>query len=544
MSRPITVLVIGPTQNGKSTFINEVRSLASDPGPEAKVGDGNFSCTKSCRMWDLDVPTTQYKLVSLRTGADVDIPKDEELLFGKIWRSSSPTKCRLEPIDPSGPRIRLRLIDTPGLDDTDGRDAENIAALAECLAALAHTEYPKVSALLFVCDANSAFSDSFQRTYQYYQTAMPNLFGGLAILNTKFTVATWAEKREFFGFQLPQESAKEREMNERRSAFSKLFNRNPHHFFIDSVPNPGRLFEELITLNTIAEIFNFIGGRGEMEIGQMLFPKTDKMIAVDARVKYLLTGVKSQWETECRRLVDEMNSETQRQLAANDREKKECDDDVEWHQKELERYDNSSEFTLDKYTNEDDPSLWQRLQKIVLLSKFKNSMSIKENYDRFDVEPIDGIHSSWTSHTFDKTTKTWTGHYEANVGHSPRVTARSYTQNRYYYADSIKEINRKLAKYAQRLDRLSEKISNQKTPVNPKVGQLNSRIGACERLLKLLSNPCPPLKEGFDDAARTRYAKTADKITFDDVVAMVKIHEPGLMSYLTGVGREFRCWKD
>lgn len=261
------------------------------------------------------------------------------------------------------------MIDTPGLDDSNGLDAENIAALAECLGALAHTEYPKVSALLLVCDANAAFSDSFQRTYKYYQNAMPNLFGGLAVLNTKFTVATWAEKR---GFQLPQESAKEREMNERRSAFSKIFNRNPHHFFIDNVPNPGRLFEELVTLNTIAEIFNFIGGRGSMEIGQMLFPKTDKMIVVDAKAKYLLTGVKAQLETNSRRV---------------------------------------------------------------------------------------------------------------------RV--------------------------------------------------VDSRIAACERLLKLLSNPCPPLTEGFDDAARKRYTKTADDVNFDDIIAMARIHEPGLVSYLAGMGGKF-----
>lgn len=479
-------------------------------------------------MWELDVPTTQYRLVNVRSGADINIPEDEEEVFGRIWRSSSPKKCRIDPIDPFSPRLRLRLIDTPGLDDTEGGDAENIAALSECLTNLSYTENPTVSALLFVCDATSAFSDSFQRTYRYYQAAMPNLFGGLGVLNTKFTVATWAEKREFFHLKLPTESAKERVMNERRSAFSKIFKRNPQHFFIDSVPSPGRLFEELVALNTIADIFNFIGGRGEMKIGQMLFPKTDKMIAVDARAKYLLTGVKAQWESQYRKLVASMKSEIQRQISENDRENKEWQDEIAAIKSKLQRYDNDSEFTLDKYNNQDDPTLWKQFTKFITFSKFKNSMTIKESYPYFDVEAIDGINSYWTGHTMNQNTKTWTGQYEAKHGYTPRVTARSYTQNKYYYMEEIRKLNERLINCMTRLNRLSDRIANQKAPVNPEVAILNSRITACERLLKLLSDPCPPLKKGFDDAARIRYRKAAADVGPDDVLSMVRIHEPGL----------------
>ena len=131
-SYPINILVIEPSQNGKSTFIKKLCSAASVKGQdEPPVGEGTFSCTRDAAVYPISISTTTYRFVDTLTNKEIEILEDEgRILQHDIWKQK---RARVEPVDPEAPEVHLRLIDTPGLDDSRGNDAENIQNVFEKL---------------------------------------------------------------------------------------------------------------------------------------------------------------------------------------------------------------------------------------------------------------------------------------------------------------------------------------------------------------------------------------------------------------------------
>jgi len=122
--KPVTIVVTGPTQNGKSTFINMARSLSvGDPTPPAGEGLGNESFTMACEVKELRIPRTTFKLVDPSRALNICIPDDEEEIFGILWKKK---RYQAVPVDSKKPPALLRIIDVPGLEDSGGQDAEHI----------------------------------------------------------------------------------------------------------------------------------------------------------------------------------------------------------------------------------------------------------------------------------------------------------------------------------------------------------------------------------------------------------------------------------
>ncbi|KAK0701759.1 hypothetical protein B0T26DRAFT_529462 [Lasiosphaeria miniovina] len=62
---------------------------------------------------------------------------EQRVLDGNWWRKQSSSRFDIWLRDPDGPYLRLRLIDTPGLDDSANKDFENMQEVLTELNALA-----------------------------------------------------------------------------------------------------------------------------------------------------------------------------------------------------------------------------------------------------------------------------------------------------------------------------------------------------------------------------------------------------------------------
>lgn len=547
--KPVTVLVIGPSQNGKSTFINRLINLSMTKDvPLANEGDGNFKCTSECRAYDLEVPLTDYKLVQVANGEDYAVPeldREAEFLGAGWWRKQTHSKYAITKRQPNGPRMRLRLIDTPGLDDCEGKDYENMEAVLKFLNEKAQSTEKwerDIHALVFVYNFNGSFTRSFQQTLKDYERCMPNLFGGLTVVNTNFNVAAWAQKRQhLIREQLlgSTETAKVRIMKERRAAFAKISNRNPAHFFIDNKPKESLAFDELLSCNTICDILNYWSNSKPMEIGQMRLIKTENMKAVDKQLQSYLLQAIDQWNTD---KTEELrkSSKDEAMLCYLDQQAKECTDNIARIGSDLERYDNDSEYTINTHVTSDDASAPALFFRWAFRIPMSNEYSIQEpNFEGFDVEPQAGVGHRWISHTFDHSKNTWKGKYEADPGKVPRLTARSFTTSRVYYQDEISSLKAQLRRANASL---AENESNREIHAedyvggqNPKLEKLVEWITAAKDLHEVLQVERPPLDTSFDEAARKRYRKSPNKITPEDLFDTVKGMKPAILKPLRDV---------
>lgn len=545
MTALITILVIGPSQNGKSTFVNRLVNLSVRPSPRAKEGDGNFKCTSACTVYDLEVPLTDYKLVSIEDGADYDVPsieEEEKILAGAWWKKQTKSKLAIKQQHLNGPLIRLRLIDTPGLDDSEGKDYENMKDVLEILNKMASSpveEERAINALALVYNANSPFACSFQKTLKDYERSMPNLFGGLAVINTNFSVTAWAQKRQRLLQEKllgSSETAKDRVIRERRAEFAKILGRNPSHFYIDNKPNSRYMYDELVSCNTVSDVLNFWANSKPMKIGQMRLIKNDSMKAIDKRLQSFLNFAIGQWDSERHELIKTVSmveglrshfSEVDQEISNN----------IVRIESDLERYDNDSEYTIQTHTTTDDETAPKLFINWALRIKKKNSYFIKEpDYESYEVTPQNGVASTWTSHTFDHAENSWTGTYEAKPGKIPYLTARSHTTNRVYHQKTISLLQTQLRN--ARLSLAANKTKSEAFGVdssgdqNPRLESLVSWITASKDVGELLGTESPPLDTSFDEAARRRYQKAPQAVGHGDLLDMVTIAKPALVKPL------------
>lgn len=547
--KSVTVLVIGPSQNGKSTFINRLINLSStNDVPLAREGDGNLKCTYGCTAYDLEVPLTEYKLVQVANGEDHAVPEldmEDEFLGAGWWKKQTRSKYAVKKRQQDGPCMRLRLIDTPGLDDCGGRDYENMEAVLKFLNEKAQSSEKwerEIHALVFVYNFNGSFTYSFQQTLKDYERCMPNLFGGLTVVNTNFNVTAWAQKRQhLIREQLlgSTETAMVRIMKERRAAFARILNRNATHFFIDNKPKESLAFDELLSCNTISDILNYWSNSKPMEIGQMRLTKTVNMKAVDKQLQFYLLQAIGQWDIDKR---DELRKSSKEEAMRSYLEQlnQEHSDDIARIQSDLERYDNDSEYTINTHVTSDDASAPALFFRWAFRIPMSNEYSIQEpDFEKFDVEPQDGVGHRWISYTFDHSENTWKGKYEADPGKVPRLTARSFTTSRVYYRNEISSLKSQLRRAKEYLaDNKSNRENHAADYIgdqNPKLEKLVEWITAAKDLNEVLRAERPPLDTSFDEAARKRYRKSPNKIKPEDLFDTVKGMKPAILKPLRDV---------
>lgn len=533
MAAPINVLIIGPTQNGKSTLINRIRSLADHGDTEsARVGNGMISVTTRCSVYDLHVPITKYKLVDINNSTDVNIPDDEGELFEEdgIWDNKDMV---VQPIDDNAPRLHIRLIDTPGLDDSRGRDKDmqNIWTVLKFLTTISESENPwdkYISTILFVCNANKAFSSDFQEIFKYYKQCMPNLFGSLAVINTHFTVSKWREKyTRWIPKQLSKgrNTAKDDVIQARRASFLDTLGINPQHFFIDSQPRVRLPFEEAVSRNDLNQIITFLSFKDPMPITHMRLVKRDPWMAVDSQLVSYLNTIKNEWQREYKSRSDAASDNVRLRDISRTRvnnwqtELKECEE-------KLEIYDSETTYNLVSYNTKDQIDTSTRFLKYATFQRIKGTFRITEPETPFFVKTqprSDADIAYWTGHT--ETSTTWTGTFEAKWGKVPNLNAQSWTKNMYHYKDKIAELRKRkrdfeinLTEERGVLRRLEGRVVDDD---DPRMKALSEWLSKCDEWIKRMKSDECDLKKGFTQASSERYAKVHSAITPRDLFQMV-----------------------
>ncbi|KAF9324076.1 hypothetical protein BG006_000884, partial [Podila minutissima] len=129
-----SVLVMGKTQAGKSTFIEHIKNYAN-PGysiDKSLLGNGNLSKTESTRSFYVDSNLHAYEVFNRESGDVIDLDNlasksDEEGYREILFSREKNVGLRLAPHDPNGPSdmVEFRFLDTPGLNDTMDRDSSH-----------------------------------------------------------------------------------------------------------------------------------------------------------------------------------------------------------------------------------------------------------------------------------------------------------------------------------------------------------------------------------------------------------------------------------
>ncbi|TGJ83242.1 hypothetical protein E0Z10_g5512 [Xylaria hypoxylon] len=545
-TEPITVLVIGPSQNGKSTFINRVIDIAESAVSRALEGNGNEKCTVNSQIFDLDVPLTEYYLEDRETGKPHDVPRmtDEAQILKDAWyRKQTRNRYEIKPVDGHCPSMKLRLIDTPGLDDSEGKDFENMADILEILNKLSKSPVvweTKIHAIVFIYNSENAFSHSFQGVVKDYYRCMPNLFGGLCVINTHFNTSALSKKRANFiqnNIIGAGDNARQRIIKERAREFAKILGEgfNPTHFFVDSKPNGKQAYEDLVSRNTITDILTFWAGSKAMPISQMRLIKNREMQSIDNRLQILLIRAIDKWKGDLH-VARENASEHEAFKATLLQRKEELENNLARLQEDLDRLDNDTEYTIETWTSKDDASAWELLGRSIIRRRIKKKVVIRQpEYPNFKVSAEDSISGSWISKGLVEAGAAWAGEYEGKVGRIPHLVVRCYTTNREKYRARITEFRTQLrrdkARLAENQDTWNSKMNGQvaEPDHNSKLDNLVVWIEAGNNMVALLEQETPPVDKAFDGAARARYSKSPRDIRVRHLFDFVKGAKPDLL---------------
>ena len=271
---PISLLLVGPSQSGKSAFINRLIGLAINDVKTAAEGNGTTCCTLKVTRYDLEIPITEYALVRDTTGIQLR-GFDSLSSFDDYDGLFAPHKYSVKAKNPDPPLLKLRLIDTPGFNvPPEATDSEALESLANGIRDLSdfivrsyksRTQY--VHAIAFVYSARCAFKApafSIDRVlsslFEVHHSLLPWSFFLLAQWHPGNT-STRGRRR----IDIATASGEGTLLNRLKKARSEEFEQidptapqgPPTHFSIDSKPRtdePGGQYAELRSRNTVYDI--------------------------------------------------------------------------------------------------------------------------------------------------------------------------------------------------------------------------------------------------------------------------------------------------
>jgi GTPase SAR1 family protein len=534
----VTILLIGLTQAGKSTFVNWLRHLSQSQSDEALEGNGSSSCTKKCGIWEIKILLSDYKLVDRSSGKDIQLPdKERDLLKEKgKWTDAN---SRLIPWAPDARLVTFRIVDTPGLDDGDQNDMNNITEVLGTMNGWLHNnDNPTVNGLIFLISSTSAFGDTFQGLFKYYQRCMPDLFGGLAMVNTKFSIKEWKAKRrdlEDDGAIEHSESARTRIVQQRRSDFADVFSDvllggDPPHWFLDSKPDPSDNLEILFSLNSTIDVLRVMAAQKPYNISHMSYVKMAGDVAVDTRIKGLVESKMHTW-LKFRELIMDKSSAEKREYITNQERLLEYKQKIIDLDTELKRVNHDGEVTIRMGNTplSDDVGFLTKVGRMAKWGGVTKTMEVDEKYEYYEVEFLDHDSAKWLKRGKNPKTSGYIGTYKASWGKFPILYTRSYTRSSVMHLEDIKRWRKQQIEAEISRDFLEQKMSDSKKlpEVDEDLERLLILISQCRDVIAKLDLEKIPV-EALDEAARRRYKKDSININDYDVMDAVRTYQPSL----------------
>ncbi|KAF9939667.1 hypothetical protein BGZ65_009860, partial [Modicella reniformis] len=175
------ILILGPTQSGKSTFIESTK-LYADPLykiNDDRLGNGNESCTSNVHEETVTTCLPIYKLYDLDNDQEVDTFQiNTERSFKKLLAREDDIEIRVEEV-PDSKIVQFRIFDTPGLNDTNENDIQNIAKIFSALSKV------KELHLVLIMDSQGVpLLPSQKSAFKTYFDLFPELKNLMTIVHT------------------------------------------------------------------------------------------------------------------------------------------------------------------------------------------------------------------------------------------------------------------------------------------------------------------------------------------------------------------------
>ncbi|CAO3570339.1 unnamed protein product [Mortierella alpina] len=201
--RTYNILLLGQTQSGKTTFLEGIRRYV-DPLcviDTKAIGNGHSSTTQGVYSKTVETDLAEYRLLDMATQSALNPmqyvffqPQDNTAgreidsaeLFGGDALHYQRLISRLDDLrvlqkGTSGEkRCRLCILDTPGLDDTDGRDVNNVAKIVEVL-----SSSRSVHLVLIMIASTTPLTPELRGTLRTYANIFSEMKGLMAFVHTK-----------------------------------------------------------------------------------------------------------------------------------------------------------------------------------------------------------------------------------------------------------------------------------------------------------------------------------------------------------------------
>ncbi|OIW28705.1 hypothetical protein CONLIGDRAFT_617637 [Coniochaeta ligniaria NRRL 30616] len=471
--KPINILILGETQNGKSTLIKQLGVYGKKRDNNINIGHGNLSCTTEVGIYPLATKLRTYHLVD-RSGRRIRDRKFSDLVD---YTDDDAAAAADEP-DHDGRVFRFDLIDTPGLDDSDGNDME---IMANIIGRISEVGY--LNALLYVRSLDKPFNESFNRFYDYLRRCMPMLFSGLIIAHTRYTV-----DREDEALAAGRNFKKDR-----RAAFRKATKCSDDltHNFMDNDPDPEMPFQVVQSFNSCHALLDLAKSQRPIDVANNVYLlKAPNMIYMDNHVMLALsrlsTGLKE-------RLAKELAaaSKSKGQTLRVKRELARLKARLDEFEAELAKLDTNDEIVLGRKTVAEDYTLGTFFMDAKLWLD-KRDVSYDSDCIISRVTKTTGSGCRWLDE--DTRGTTWRATLKSSILRSINGSATFYTSNRLKHQSEITQLR-------GRIRDTKEYITNQ----SDVLGDLDD-LGDTDTLAETLQND-------VDRCAKTM--ERVDRDTFD-----------------------------
>ncbi|KAG0320739.1 hypothetical protein BG000_003458, partial [Podila horticola] len=167
---PKTVLMLGKTQAGKSTFIECVKNYSSQRYDidESLLGNGFRSKTREPMQFTVTSNLPAYEVLdSNGTMIDIDALGDIHQNPEDYSDALNDRNTKLTPVPhkpgTSLPFVEITFLDTPGIEDTNGRDVEHAPKIIEAMARM-----QVFNCIIVVINCEETPSVSHQLAFNYY----------------------------------------------------------------------------------------------------------------------------------------------------------------------------------------------------------------------------------------------------------------------------------------------------------------------------------------------------------------------------------------
>ncbi|KAF9311646.1 hypothetical protein BG003_007174 [Podila horticola] len=178
------VLLIGQSQSGKSTLLEAIKQYANTEykADLTRIGGGNIAHTSEPRIEEVVTCLPSYKIFETNHFGRQEIDLErfiEEKKFDDFKALLKRRKGLEVTAEGSASFSRFRIIDTPGLDDSQGRDVEILGRIFSTLSSLGHLH------LVVITDSHTAIlAPGYQAALQTYSTLFSTMHGLMTFVMT------------------------------------------------------------------------------------------------------------------------------------------------------------------------------------------------------------------------------------------------------------------------------------------------------------------------------------------------------------------------